>query len=51
MVAELDVVEDDLGDVLRMVGRRLVLVCQACERRPETCARLQEVISVDWAQH
>ena len=34
----------------RLVRGRLVLVCDACERRPDTGTRLDEVVREDWRQ-
>jgi hypothetical protein len=30
------------------IGHRLLLVCGACDRRPDTLARLTEIVAVDW---
>jgi hypothetical protein len=34
----------------RLVRGRLVLVCGACERRPDTLTRLDEVVREDWSE-
>jgi hypothetical protein len=32
------------------IGHRLLLVCGAYDRRPDTLARLAEIVAVDWAR-
>jgi hypothetical protein len=31
------------------IGARLILVCRRCDRRPDTTARLHEIVCTDWA--
>jgi hypothetical protein len=34
----------------RRIGGRLILLCSGCDRRPDTAARLAELVFVDWAK-
>jgi hypothetical protein len=31
-----------------MIGGRLLLLCRTCEARPDSLARLAELVTVDW---
>jgi hypothetical protein len=36
--------------IARKVRGRILLVCRACDARPETAARLDELVAVDWQE-